>query len=70
MAGLALGQTECQSSPMDQHRTAGQARGGDVASGFSLGPWRAVADGVLVCVAEPEAVNVGLVLGRTGALLR
>jgi glyoxylase-like metal-dependent hydrolase (beta-lactamase superfamily II) len=54
---------------MDQHPTAGQARGGDAAAGFSLGPWRELADGVLVCVAEPEAVNLGLVLGRTGALL-
>ena len=54
---------------MDQQPPSGQARGGDASTGFSLGPWREVADGVLVCVAEPEAVNLGLVLGRTGALL-
>jgi glyoxylase-like metal-dependent hydrolase (beta-lactamase superfamily II) len=54
---------------MDQQPTAGQARSGDATARFSLGPWREVAEGVLVAVAEPEAVNLGLVLGRTGALL-
>ncbi|SDT04535.1 Glyoxylase, beta-lactamase superfamily II [Friedmanniella luteola] len=54
---------------MDQQPTAGQPRQGGAAPPFSLGPWREVAEGVLVCVAEPDAVNLGLVLGRTGALL-
>lgn len=35
----------------------------------SLGPWRAVADGVHVCVAEPESVTIGLVVGTTGCLV-
>ena len=54
---------------MDSQPSAGQSRGGDSAAGFSLVPWREVADGVLVSVAQPESVNLGLVLGRTGALL-
>lgn len=54
---------------MDQQPSAGQARGGDAPGGFSIGPWREVADGVLVCVAQPEEVNLGLVLGRSGALV-
>lgn len=33
------------------------------------GPWTEVADGVWLTVAEPEAVNVGLVVGRDGCLL-
>ena len=36
---------------------------------FTLGPWRAVATGVFVAVAEPEAVNLGLVVGSERALL-
>lgn len=35
----------------------------------SLSAWRALADGVHVCVAEPATVNLGLVVGSTGALL-
>jgi glyoxylase-like metal-dependent hydrolase (beta-lactamase superfamily II) len=35
----------------------------------SLGPWRPVADRVWLAVAEPDAVNLGLVVGDTGALL-
>ena len=54
---------------MDQQPTAGPARDGAPGPRFSLGPWREVAVGVLVCVAEPEGVNLGLVLGRAGALL-
>ena len=54
---------------MDSQPPAGQPRGGDLAAGFSLSPWTEVADGVLVCVGQPESVNLGLVLGRTGALL-
>lgn len=55
---------------MDQARTAGasrpEARPG---APLSLSPWRSVADGVWVCVAEPATVNLGLVVGSTGALL-
>lgn len=36
---------------------------------FSLTPFEAVADRVYVAVAEPATVNVGLVVGTTGALL-
>lgn len=36
---------------------------------YSLGPFVPVADRVHVAVAEPEGVNVGLVVGSTGALL-
>lgn len=36
---------------------------------FSLGPFTAVADGVFVAVAEPAAVNIGLVVGPRGALV-
>jgi glyoxylase-like metal-dependent hydrolase (beta-lactamase superfamily II) len=35
----------------------------------SIGPWRAVAPGVFVAVAEPDAVNLGLVVGADAALL-
>jgi glyoxylase-like metal-dependent hydrolase (beta-lactamase superfamily II) len=34
-----------------------------------LGPWRAVAEGVHVLVAEPSAVTIGLVVGATGCLV-
>jgi len=36
---------------------------------FSLGAFEPIADRVYVAVAEPEAVNIGLVVGTTGALL-
>jgi glyoxylase-like metal-dependent hydrolase (beta-lactamase superfamily II) len=36
---------------------------------FVLGPWREVAAGVLLAVAEPDAVNLGLVVGSERALL-
>ena len=36
---------------------------------FSLSEFKPVADRVYVAVAEPEAVNVGLVVGTTGALV-
>ncbi|WP_375426045.1 MBL fold metallo-hydrolase [uncultured Friedmanniella sp.] len=36
---------------------------------LALSPWREVADGVYVAVAEPARVNLGLVVGSTGALL-
>jgi glyoxylase-like metal-dependent hydrolase (beta-lactamase superfamily II) len=35
----------------------------------SIGPWRTVAPGVFVAVAEPDAVNLGLVVGADAALL-
>ena len=36
---------------------------------FALGPWTEVADGIYRLVAEPDAVNLGLVVGAGGALL-
>lgn len=36
---------------------------------FTLGPFEAVADRIHVAVAEPASVNVGLVVGTTGALV-
>lgn len=36
---------------------------------FSVGPFSPVADGVFVAVAEPAAVNTGLVVGPSGALV-
>lgn len=36
---------------------------------FSVGPFSPVADGVFVAVAEPAAVNIGLVVGPSGALV-
>jgi len=36
---------------------------------YSIGPWRTVAAGVFVAVAEPDSVNLGLVVGIDGALL-
>jgi glyoxylase-like metal-dependent hydrolase (beta-lactamase superfamily II) len=35
----------------------------------TLGPWRAVRSGVFVAVAEPESVNLGLIVGSQRALL-
>lgn len=54
---------------MDQQRPAGRAADPAPGPGFSQGPWREVAPGVHVCVAEPDGVNLGLVVGSTGALL-
>ena len=54
---------------MDQPSSAGAGGGPAATSPFSSGPWRPVAAGVHVCVAEPDAVNLGLVVGATGALL-
>jgi len=34
-----------------------------------LGPWREVRSGVYVAIAEPESVNLGLIVGSRGALL-
>lgn len=36
---------------------------------FSLSPFESIAEGVYVAVAQPEAVNIGLVVGDTGALV-
>jgi glyoxylase-like metal-dependent hydrolase (beta-lactamase superfamily II) len=36
---------------------------------FSVGAFESVAEGVYVAVAEPESVNIGLVVGETGALV-
>jgi glyoxylase-like metal-dependent hydrolase (beta-lactamase superfamily II) len=36
---------------------------------FTLQPWREVASGVLLTVAEPDSVNLGLVVGSERALL-
>jgi glyoxylase-like metal-dependent hydrolase (beta-lactamase superfamily II) len=36
---------------------------------FGLGPWREVRSGVYVAVAEPESVNVGLIVGSQRTLL-
>jgi glyoxylase-like metal-dependent hydrolase (beta-lactamase superfamily II) len=38
-------------------------------TGFSVGTFSPVADGVFVAVAEPAAVNIGLVVGPAGALV-
>ena len=62
---------------MDEPSTAGGAAEATPGAGRptpsvpspSLSGWRAVADGVFVCVAEPDAVNLGLVVGSAGALL-
>jgi glyoxylase-like metal-dependent hydrolase (beta-lactamase superfamily II) len=54
---------------MDEPSSAGGGPGPEAAPPFSSGPWRAVAAGVYVGVAEPDAVNLGLVVGSTGALL-
>lgn len=41
----------------------------DRGRGFSLGPWRTLREGVYVAVAEPESVNLGLVVGAVGCVL-
>src|SRR5688572_30410926 len=61
---LALAQTECQSSLMSQPDPAFPA-----GVEPSIGPWRTVAPGVFVAVAEPDAVNLGLIVGADAALL-
>jgi glyoxylase-like metal-dependent hydrolase (beta-lactamase superfamily II) len=43
--------------------------GADSDSGGVLGPWREVRSGVYVAVAEPESVNLGLIVGADRALL-
>jgi len=61
---LALDQTECESSLMSQPPDP-------IETGvtFALGPWQEVAPNVFRAVAEPESVNLGLVVGSERALL-
>jgi glyoxylase-like metal-dependent hydrolase (beta-lactamase superfamily II) len=61
---LALAQTECQSSVMTQPPSAVEA-----AATPALGPWREVRSGVYVTIAEPESVNIGLIVGSQRTLL-
>jgi glyoxylase-like metal-dependent hydrolase (beta-lactamase superfamily II) len=61
---LALAQTECQSSVMTSPTSA--AESGPTAT---LGPWRELRSGVYVAVAEPESVNLGLIVGAQWTLL-
>jgi hypothetical protein len=61
---LALAETECQSSVMTEPPS-----GLEPAVTFALGPWREVRSGVHVAVAEPESVNLGLIVGSQRALL-
>ena len=61
---LALAQTECQSSLMSQ-----PADPTETGVTFALGPWQEVAPNVFRAVAEPESVNLGLVVGSERALL-
>ena len=51
---MALAEAECQSSPVTE---------------FALGPWQELGPGIYRAVAEPEAVNLGLVVGTEAALL-
>jgi glyoxylase-like metal-dependent hydrolase (beta-lactamase superfamily II) len=41
----------------------------EAAPAYALGPWRELRSGVYVAVAEPESVNLGLVVGSQWALL-
>jgi len=61
---LALTQVECQSSLVG-------VAGGDAESPvrFTLSGWQQVATGVFFAVAEPDAVNLGLIVGSERALL-
>jgi glyoxylase-like metal-dependent hydrolase (beta-lactamase superfamily II) len=61
---LALAQAECQSSLVGVD--GGSA---EPPLAFTLGPWRELATGVFVAVAEPESVNLGLIVGSERALL-
>jgi glyoxylase-like metal-dependent hydrolase (beta-lactamase superfamily II) len=51
---LALARAECQSSRVSE---------------FALGPWQQLRPGIYRAVAEPESVNLGLVVGAAAALL-
>src|SRR5688572_5006134 len=55
---LALARSKCQSNRMS-----------GLVPGAEPGPWRELAAGVHVCLAEPAAVNVGLIVGSESALV-
>jgi glyoxylase-like metal-dependent hydrolase (beta-lactamase superfamily II) len=61
---LALAQTECQSSVMTEPRS-----GVEPAATPAVGAWRELRSGVYVAVAEPESVNLGLIVGSQHTLL-
>ena len=61
---LALAQTECQSSVMNSPPLAAES-----GSAVALGPWWKLRSGVYVAVAEPESVNLGLIVGAHRTLL-
>jgi glyoxylase-like metal-dependent hydrolase (beta-lactamase superfamily II) len=61
---LALAQTECQSSVMTE-----PSSGVEPAATPALGAWRELRSGVYVAVAEPESVNLGLIVGSQHTLL-
>jgi glyoxylase-like metal-dependent hydrolase (beta-lactamase superfamily II) len=46
-----------------------QPAGAEDAPTYALGPWRELRSGVYVAVAEPESVNLGLIVGAQWALL-
>jgi glyoxylase-like metal-dependent hydrolase (beta-lactamase superfamily II) len=61
---LALAQAECQSNLVSVNGGRAEPPGA-----FTLGPWREVARGVFLAVAEPDSVNLGLIMGSERALL-
>ena len=61
---MALAQAECQSSLVGVEGARSEPP-----VEFRLGPWREVATGVFLAAAEPESVNLGLVVGSERALL-
>jgi glyoxylase-like metal-dependent hydrolase (beta-lactamase superfamily II) len=61
---LALAQTECQSSVMTE-----LSSGVEPAATPAFGPWQELRSDLYVAVAEPESVNLGLIVGSRGALL-
>ena len=61
---MALAQTECQSSVMTEPPSAVEP-----AATFALGPWRELRSGVYLAVAQPESVNLGLIVGSQESLL-
>ena len=62
--GLALAQTECQSSVMTEPPSAAEP-----VTTFALEPWRELRSGVYLTVAQPESVNLGLIVGSQVTLL-
>lgn len=61
---MALAQAECQSSLVGVDDGLAEP---PVA--FTLGPWRELATGIFIAVAEPDSVNLGLIVGSERALL-